>query len=56
MAGEGRGGTWGRLALSATKAWENNICAKYFTAKFSRQEEKLTKRHSKSCDKFAARG
>lgn len=26
------------LALSATKACENNICAKYFTAKFSRQE------------------
>lgn len=37
--GERRGARGiGSLALSATKACENNICAKYFTAKFSRQE------------------
>lgn len=36
MQGESEG--VGSLALSATKACENNICAKYFTANFSRQE------------------
>lgn len=34
----GKGGEGRSLALSATKACENNICAKYFTANFSRQE------------------
>lgn len=36
--GNAKGGGVVSLALSATKACENNICAKYFTAKFSRQE------------------